>query len=148
MKILLPSWLVMTDNLSDTEYEHMIHTMEENDLSRYNITQDDFIAIKNDKNEIVAFGRIFEIWPKKWELWSLWVDEAYRGQKVWLSIFQELIKNKKWDNDLYLATKRDLGPYYEKLWFEIITKNIPEKLVHTGIWAQSQGIDFIIMKLT
>jgi len=146
-KILLPTWLSMTNTISEAEYDHMIHTMEANDLSRYNITKEDFTVIKNEKNEIVSFGRSFEIWPKQREVWSLRVDETYRGQKLWLLIFQELIKNNAWENDLYLATKKELGQYYEKIWFEIITKNIPEKLVHTGIWAKENGIDFIIMKL-
>jgi hypothetical protein len=64
-----------------------------------------------------------------------------------LKIMQELIKDKQWTDDLYLATKNELGQYYEKLWFEIITEDIPEKLIHTGIRAKSQGIEFIIMKL-
>lgn len=146
-KLILPTWLSITNTISDAEYDHMIHTMEENDLSRYNIVKEDFTVIKNEKNEIISFGRLFEIWPKQWELGSLRVDEKYRGKKLWLLLSQELIADRRWDNTLYLATKNELGQYYEKLWFQIITKNIPEKLVHTGIWAKSQGIDYIIMKL-
>lgn len=146
-KLSLPEWLQMIKKISDAEYKQMIHIMENNDLSRYNVTKDDFYAIKNEKNEIVAFGRIFEIGPKQWEVWSLRVNETQRGKKLWLVVFQELIIDKKWDNEIFLATKSELGSYYKKLWFEIITKNIPEKLVHTGIWAKEHGIDFIIMKL-
>ena len=146
-KLKLPKWLEITKDISDMEFEHMISIMEANDLSRYIISKEQFYVIKNDKNEIIAFGRIFDIWDKQSEIWSLRVDEKYRWDKLWLLIMQELIKEKKWENSLYLATKRELGKYYEKLGFEIITDDIPEKLVHTGIRATWEGIDFIIMKL-
>jgi hypothetical protein len=51
----------MIKNISDQEYEQMISIMEANDLSRYNIAKEHFYGVKNDKNEIVAFGRIFPI---------------------------------------------------------------------------------------
>lgn len=146
-KLTLPRWLEMTKDISDMEFEHIISIMEANDLSCYIISKEQFYVIKNDKNEIVAFGRIFDIWDKQSELWSLRVEEKYRWDKFWLILTQELIKEKKWENNLYLATKRELGKYYEKLGFEIITDDIPEKLVHTGIRAKWEGIDFIIMKL-
>lgn len=146
-KVLLPTWVYMTKNITEEEYTTMIRIMEENDLSRYNITKEEFIVIRNQQHDIISFGRIFEIWPKQREVWSLWVDQDYRGQKFWLAIVQKLVSTKIWDNDIFLATKNELGQYYEKVWFTVITKNIPEKLIHTGIWAKSQGIDFIIMKV-
>lgn len=147
ISLSLPTWLHMTDKISQEEYEHMIKIMEQEDLSRYNITQNDFSIIKNDANEIIAFGRTFTIGDHESELWSLRVDERYRGKKLWLLLSQKLIKERNQDNQLYLATKKELGPYYQYLWFKIITQDIPEKLIHTWLRAQSQGIDFIIMKL-
>ncbi|MEI7919169.1 MAG: hypothetical protein WCH65_02980 [bacterium] len=60
---------------------------------------------------------------------------------------QELIADKRGISDIFLATRKPLGQYYEKLGFKIITKNIPEKLICTIKRAIENGIDFIIMKL-
>jgi hypothetical protein len=36
--------------------------------------------------------------------------------------------------------------YYSKIGFITITKDIPEKLLHSKQWAKSQGINFIVMQ--
>ena len=60
-KILLPAWVYMTKDISDHEYATMIRIMEENNLSRYIITKEEFIVIRNEQHNIISFGRIFEI---------------------------------------------------------------------------------------
>lgn len=145
MQYPLSPWLSLEKNISDTDYAQMISIMEHNDLSRYLIEKGQCYLIK-DGDKIAAFGRLFEIGENQGELWSLRVDEQYRWHKLWLAIAESLIHDKQWDKQIYLATRRTLWPYYEKLWFQIITKNIPGKLIHTGKWAQEHGIDFIIMQ--
>jgi len=146
MKLSLPSSLHMEKKISLLEYKQMKLFMETHDIWRYKIKQNDFYRIRDGK-KIVAFWRIFKIGFQELELWSIWVDESHRGQKLWLILSQELITDKKWRCDIFLATRRPLEKYYKQLWFKIITKNIPEKLVYTIKWAIENGIDFIIMKL-
>lgn len=141
----LPTWLILQKEITDTDYVQMISIMEQNDLSRYLIDKGQFYLVK-DEEKIVAFGRLFEIGTNKYELWSLRVDKHYRWHKLWLAISELLIHDKQWDNQIYLATRRTLGQYYEKLWFHIITTNIPEKLIYTRKRAQEHGIDVIIMQ--
>lgn len=132
--------------ISLVEFKKMKAFMEAHDIWRYKIKQKDFYRVRDGK-KIVAFWRLFKIWFQEWELWSIWVDEVYRGKKLWLLISQELIADRKKNNDIFLATRRPLGKYYEQIGFQIIEKNIPGKLVHTINRAISQNIDFIIMKL-
>lgn len=76
--------------------------------------------LSSQRSKIVAFWRIFEIGNKQLELWSLRVDKHHRGRKIWLFICQELIKDRKADNEVFLATKKILRLYYQKLWFKIM----------------------------
>jgi len=145
MKLVLPIWLIMDKKISLLEYKQMKVFMEKHDVWRYKIKQKDFYRIRDGK-KIIAFWRIFKIGFKELELWSVWVDEKYRGKKLWLILAQELIADKKWDSEVFLATRRELEKYYQSIWFAIVTQDIPEKLVHTRIRAESQGIDFIMMK--
>ena len=146
MKISLPTWLTIDKKISLKEYQKMKRFMIKQDIWRYHAKQKDFYRVR-DGEKIIAFWRLFEIGPKQVELWSIWVDEAYRGKKIWLILSQELIDDRKVGNDVFLATRRALEKYYKKIWFEIITKDIPVKLIHTWKWAVSHWIDFIIMKL-
>lgn len=147
MKTSLPAGLQLDKKISLKEYQQMKLFMKAQDIWRYKIKQKDFYRVR-DQKKIIAFGRLFEIGDKQLELWSLRVDEHYRGRKIWLFISQELIKNKKADNEVFLATKKILRLYYQKLWFKIIQKNIPLKLTYTIERAIKEGIDFIIMKKT
>lgn len=146
-KISLPEWLQITKDISDTDYAEMIAIMEQNDSSRYLIEKEQFLVIKDKQEHIVAFGRLYEIGPDQWELSSVRVDESQRGKKLWLALSQKLIQEKWADKEIYLATKKSLEHYYQKIWFHIITEDIPEKLIYTGKRAEEQGIEFIIMKL-
>jgi hypothetical protein len=146
MKIPLPTWLTTDKKISSAEYQKMKRFMVKHDIWRYHAKQKDFYRVR-DGEKIIAFWRLFEIGPKQQELWSIWVDKAYRGKRIWLFVSQELINDRKTGNDIFLATRRSLEKYYKKIWFKIITKSIPEKLIHTGKRAASQWIDFIIMKL-
>lgn len=121
--------------------------IQSTDLSSYLIDPIDFLAIQNKQGELVSFGRIYAIWENQKELSSLWVNPSYRGKKIGQEMTKQLIQQKKWNAELYLAAKHNLIWYYEALWFTLITDNIPEKLVHTKLRAQSQWIDFIVMKL-
>lgn len=147
MKTSLPAWLQLDKKISLKEYQQMKIFMKTQDIWRYKIKQKDFYRVR-DQKKIVAFWRIFEIGNKQLELWSLRVDKHYRGRKIWLFICQELIKDRKADNEVFLATKKILRLYYQKLWFKIIKKEIPLKLKYTIERAIKEGIDFIIMKVS
>ena len=146
MQLSLPQWLRIDKKLSLLEYKKMKLFMEKHDIWRYKIKQNDFYRIRDGK-KIVAFWRLFKIGFQELELWSIRVDETYRGKKLWLILAQELIADNRGISDIFLATRKPLGQYYEKLGFKIITKNIPEKLICTIKRAIENGIDFIIMKL-
>lgn len=146
MQLSLPQWLHMDKKISLLEYKKMKIFMEKHDVWRYKIKQNDFYWIREGK-KIVAFWRLFKIGFQELELWSIRVDESHRGQKLWLILSQELIADRKTKGDIYLATRKPLEHYYKKIWFNIITKNIPEKLIYTIKRAIENGIDFIIMKL-
>lgn len=146
MQIMLPLWLHIDKKISLLEYKKMKLFMVKHDIWRYKIKQKDFYRIRDGK-KIIAFWRLFKIGFQELELWSIWVDESYRGQKIWLFLSQELITDRKWNNEIFLATRKALGQYYEKIWFTIIEKDIPEKLIYTIKRAVSQSIDFIIMKV-
>ncbi len=146
MQLSLPQWLCIDKKISLLEYKKMKLFMEKHDIWRYKIKQNDFYRIRDGK-KIVAFWRLFKIGFRELELWSIRVNETYRGKKLWLILAQKLIADKKWISDIFLATRKSLGQYYEKIGFKIITKNIPEKLIYTGKRAVENGIDFIIMKL-
>ncbi|MFA7717499.1 MAG: GNAT family N-acetyltransferase [Candidatus Absconditabacterales bacterium] len=146
MKISLPTGLTIDKKISSIEYQKMKRFMVKHDIGRYRTKQKDFYRIR-DRKKIIAFGRLFEIGPNQLELGSLRVDEAYRGKKLGLFISQELMNDRKDGNDIFLTTRRQLEKYYKKIGFKIITKSIPEKLLHTEKRAIAQGIDFIIMKL-
>ncbi len=120
--------------------------IQNTDLSSYLIDPIDFLAIQNKQGDLVSFGRIYAIWENQKELSSLWVNPSYRGKKIGQEMTKQLIQQKKWNAELYLAAKHNLIWYYEALWFTLITDNIPEKLVHTKLRAQSQWIEFIVMK--
>lgn len=138
--------LILCKKITKRDSSYIRRTILDTDLSYYKMKQKDFYAYKDSDWSIVAFGRIYEIWNGELELSSIWVDPDYRWKKLWLSLSQELIKDKKLDNNLYLATKSGLGPYYQQLWFEIIKKDIPKKLQYTLIRAKENNIDAIIMK--
>jgi hypothetical protein len=146
MQTTLPSWLHIEKKISLLEYKKMKLFMEKHDIWRYKIKQNDFYRIRDGK-KIVAFWRLFKIGFQELELWSIRVDESHRGKKLWLILAQELIADKRWKNDIFLATRKSLGQYYKQIWFKIIEKDIPIKLIYTNKWAVENGIDFIIMKL-
>lgn len=146
MQLNLPTWLHLEKKISLLEYKEMKIFMAKHDVWRYHIKQKDFYRIREGK-KIVAFGRLFKIGFQQLELWSIWVDENHRGQKIWLYLSQELIADKRKNYEVFLATRKPLGQYYEKIWFTIITKNIPIKLDYTIKRAIENGINFIIMKL-
>lgn len=147
MKISLPAGLQIDKKISLKEYQQMKLFMKTQDIWRYKIKQKDFYRIR-DQKKIIAFWRLFEIGEKQLEVGSLRVDEHYRGRKIWLFICQELINDRKADNEVFLATKKILRLYYQKIWFKIIKENIPTKLKYTIQRAIKEGIDFIVMKLS
>ena len=147
MQISLPAWLQVDKKISLQEYQQMKLFMKTQDIGRYKIKQKDFYRVR-DHEKIIAFGRLFEIGERQLELWSLWVDKNYRGRKIWLFIGQELLKDRIAEYEVFLATKKILRLYYQKLWFKVIEENIPIKLQYTIKRAIKEWIEFIIMKLT
>ncbi|MFK7780023.1 MAG: GNAT family N-acetyltransferase [Candidatus Gracilibacteria bacterium] len=134
------------NNLSDYDYEIIEGLIDNEGLSYYEIKKDDFICYK-EGDKIISFGRIFNIGGSDYELSSLWVDEKYRGKKLGIEMINDLLKNKFYnDNNLFLACKRDIQNYYKKVNFEIVDKNIPEKLEGTLRWGKENNFDAIIMK--
>lgn len=144
--ISLPKWLELIQNISDKDFEYIQEIIKSTDLSSYLLDIKDFFVIKNNNWEIASFGRMLNIWENSKEICSVWVDPKRRWNKLWLYLCQELIKQKKWNCDIFLATKTALEQYYSHLGFSTIHNNIPEKLVYTGIWAEEHGIEFVIMK--
>lgn len=146
-KMVLPDWLHINKNISDTDYAYIVSIIWQTELSHYLIEKEQFYAIKDDEGNIIAFGRLYEIGPNQWELSSVRVDESQRGKKLWLILCQMLIQEKWSDKEIYLATKTSLETYYQKIWFHVVTENIPEKLIYTGKRAIENNIEFVIMKL-
>ena len=97
--------------------------------------------------KIIAFWRIFNIWENDYELSSLLVDDNYRWKKLWIELINDLLK-EKFDvkNNLFLACKKDLEYYYKNIYFNIIERNIPEKLKWTLNWWKGNNFYSIIMK--
>ncbi len=136
-----------TINISDNQYKQIEDIISETWLSYYEIKKEDFILYNNEDDKIIAFGRIFNIWWKDYELSSLWVKKEYRGNNLWNEVINDLINYKfEQKNNLYLACKRELEEYYKKVSFNIIDKNIPEKLIWTLNWWKENNFDAIIMK--
>lgn len=97
----------------EKEYNDICDLIEEYGLSYYKLEKDDFIYYE-DKWNIVAFWRIFNIWENNYELSSLWVDEKYRWNKLWNKLIVDLINEKLTNNDnLFLACKSKLENYYK-----------------------------------
>lgn len=142
----LPKWLHLQTTISEEDFEYIQNIIAQTELSSYLLEKDDFMIIKDEKQNIASFWRIYPIEKDYKELSSVRVDPSYRGKKIWLYLCKELIEKKKGNNQLLLATKTSLEKYYTELWFQIIFDNIPEKLVYTGIWAKEHGIEFVIMK--
>ena len=147
MKLSLPAWLHLDKKISLKEFQEIKILMKQYDIWHYKVKKEDFYRVR-DWEKIIAFGRLFEIGEKQLELWSLRVNEKYRGRRIWLFICQELIKDRKADNEVFLATKKILRLYYKHLWFKMVKKDIPLKLKYTIERAIAEGIEFIIMKLS
>jgi len=142
----LSKWLRLQTAISKEDFEYIKNIIAQTELSSYLLEKDDFMIIKDEKQNIVSFWRLYPI--EKWckEISSLRVDPTYRGKRIWLYLCKELIEKKKGNSQLFLATKTSLEVYYKELWFQTITDWIPEKLIHTGIRAKEHGIEFVIMK--
>ena len=134
------------NNITDNEYKNIVKIIKQTGLSYYEIKKEDFICYK-ENNDIISFWRIFNIWWNDYELSSLWVDEKYRWNKLWIEIIKDLLKYKfNQKNNLFLACKREIEDYYKNVKFEIINDNVPEKLEWTLKWWKENHFDVIIMK--
>ena len=145
--MLLPPGFTLIKNVSNVEMKQIEPIMKIEDLSTWDLNPKDFFIIKNRKEEIVSFGRIHNLEEYKKELSSLRVNPELRWHKLWLYLSEQLISEKKWTDELYLATKTSLWDYYNKIWFEIICiEEAPQRFLKTAEWAKSNNIDFIVMK--
>ena len=142
----LPKDLILIQNITQQDFDFIQETIKNTDLSYYLLNPKDFFVIKDTKEQIIAFGRLYQIEKNAKEISSVRVHPDWRGHKLWLYITEKLIQHKKWNDDIYLATKPSLSSYYGTVWFKGITKDIPEKLIHTGIRAKEHDIEFVIMK--
>ncbi|MDD2907454.1 MAG: GNAT family N-acetyltransferase [Candidatus Gracilibacteria bacterium] len=133
-------------NLTDSDYKIIEGIITKEGLSSYLIRKEDFICYK-DNRKIIAFGRIFNIGGNDYELSGLYINEDYRGKKLGIEIISDLLKNKfNYENNLFLACKRELEKYYEVAGFNYIEENIPEKLKVTLKRGKENNFDAIIMK--
>ena len=134
------------NNITDGTYKNIKIIIEQTWLSYYEIKKEDFLCYK-EKDKIIAFWRIFNIWWNDYELSSLWVDKNYRWKKLWIEIIKDLLNNKfNNDNNLFLACKKEIQNYYKKVNFEIVDENIPGKLEWTLRWWKENNFYAIIMK--
>ena len=140
----LSSEFFLIHDISESDFDFIQKIIASTDLSYYEIQKPQFIVIKN-KEEIIAFWRIFPIWENEEELGTLWVKEAMRGKKLWQALIKELIKKKRNKPHLYLACQKGLQKYYENAGFQK-TDVIPEKLYFTQQWAEENGYSFIVMQ--
>lgn len=136
MKILI--------DISDNDFQSIVEIIKETHLSHNNLIKDDFICIK-ENNKIIAFWRIYNIWNLDREVWSLWVDENNRWNKIWQKILRFLIENKYNWNNLFLATEKDLEKYYEDIWFKKVN-SFPDKFIDEIQFAESIWLEWIVMK--
>jgi len=133
-------------NPSLEDFEKIYDLIVKNGLSYYELDRKDFLCYKN-KEDIVAFWRIYNIWENNYELSSLLVNEKYRWNKLGIQLIKDLINEKlNYNFNLFLACKREMESYYKEVNFEKVNEDIPEKLLYTLKWAEENNIDAIIMK--
>ena len=143
---MLPIWRSLNIHPTDMHFDFIKDIISKTELSSYLIEKDQFFIIENDRADIVSFWRIFDIGDDACELSSLRVDPEYRWYKLGIYLSEVLMKGKYSWKSLYLATKQSLIPYYNTLWFRVITDWIPLKLIHTQKRATSQWTEFFVMK--
>lgn len=136
----------LVHTIDDEDFEEIKRIINQNDLSDYMIDQKDFLAIKNDNDQIVAFGRLFAIGEWQKELSSLWVDPEERWSKIGLYLCKQLIDEKKWDAELYLMTRIELSKYYQKLWFSPTQDKLPAKWKQNKRICASRWVEMIVME--
>lgn len=144
MTSLLEKFHLIT-NITANDFDSIQNIIHNTHLSYYEIAQDQFILLKNQKGEIIAFGRIFSIWENEKELGTLRVNPQERGNKIGIFIIETLIKEKKGEASLYLACEKELENYYKKAGFKQ-TNQIPQKLLGTKEWAEENWYSFIVMQ--
>ncbi|MBT3704857.1 excinuclease ABC subunit UvrC [Candidatus Peregrinibacteria bacterium] len=82
--------------------------------------------LQDKKKNIVGTINALEINEKIAEISNLFVDKAYRGKKLGYVLITEAISKIK-AKRIYIACKKELATYYEKIGFEEI-KTIPKEL--------------------
>lgn len=132
-------------DISESDFKKIVGIIEKNTFNKLSIRKEDYICLKKWK-EIIGFARIWSLWEGNFELSNLWVDETYRGEKLGYDVIFYVFQNKFQEGNLYIACKRDLLWYYQKLGFDEVS-NFPERFNATLEWAKDEWISYMVAKL-
>jgi ATP-dependent DNA helicase RecG len=139
-------WISFISNVSENDFKKIVEIIEKNVFNKLSIRREDYICVKK-WDQIIGFVRIWDLWEGNFELSNLWLDESYRGEKLGYDIISYAYQYKFKEGNLYIACKRDLLWYYEKLGFQEVEK-FPERFHDTLEWAREEGISYMVAKLT
>jgi ATP-dependent DNA helicase RecG len=139
-------WISFISNVSENDFKKIVEIIEKNIFNKLSIRREDYICVKK-WDQIIGFVRIWDLWEGNFELSNLWLDESYRGEKLGYDIISYAYQYKFKEGNLYIACKRDLLWYYEKLGFQEVEK-FPERFHDTLEWAREEGISYMVAKLT
>lgn len=108
------------------DMEFIRASLESERLDTERLAPEQFITVRK-AGKIVAFGRV-KPYEETYELGSVWVDPAARGQGLGEAVTWELVRRFPQD-DVFLTT--DIAPYYERLGFlrtEILPRELADKV--------------------
>jgi excinuclease ABC subunit C len=124
------------------DQEFIEETMKENEEFFHldDINYKDFMVARYEEN-IVGFGRLYELTKKVIELKSMWVHESWQGKKLGQFLAQKMLNKTK--EKVYVTIHPKWESYYTQLGFrwvdtppEIITKEMSE--------AKDRGGNFLV----
>lgn len=78
----LPKDLILIQNITQQDFDFIQETIKNTDLSYYLLNPKDFFVIKDTKEQIIAFGRLYQIEKNAKEISSVRVHPDWRGHKL------------------------------------------------------------------
>ncbi len=106
-----------------------IHAAHPEDLSSEGIVYKNYLVGRKD-NKIITMGRLIKFSPSMLELKSIWVDGAWRGQKLGQFLGRKLLRAVK-KGKVYVTIDPKLEEYYGELGFRYVIK--PPQIIHDEI---------------
>ena len=91
----LPEGCILVTSITPEAFTFIKSIIATTELSSYLLDAQDFFAVKNKQDHIIAFGRLYCIGEHCKEVSSLRVDPKYRGQKIGLYLTQQLLQQKR-----------------------------------------------------